>query len=78
MEWRIIEILVVVIGLFLSVGKPVITLNTKLTTLIARLDSFEGDLKRNDAAHVQIQKQMDEDEAHIADHEVRISILERK
>ena len=72
--------LIAIIGLFFTVGKPVIKLNTSLVTLNARLERMETESEkectRNEESHKYMQKEIAENEHAINDHERRIEILE--
>ncbi|TCL47736.1 hypothetical protein [Allofournierella massiliensis] len=81
-EWGVVGVLVVVAGLFLSVGAPVIRLNstiTKLSTLVEAVQSRQDRQERdNTDSHRRLWKHNDEQDATLNDHETRITILERK
>ena len=81
-EWNVVGVLVVVAGLFLSVGAPVIRLNsnlTKLSTLVEAVQSLQYRQERdNTDSHRRLWKHNDEQDAALNDHETRITILERK
>ena len=81
-EWNVVGVLVVVAGLFLSVGAPVIRLNstlTKLSTLVEAVQSRQDRQERdNTNSHRRLWKHNDEQDATLTDHETRITILERK
>ena len=81
-EWNVVGVLVVVDGLFLSVGAPVIRLNstlTKLSTLVEGLQDRQARQERdNTDSHRRLWKHNDGQDAALNDHETRITILERK
>ena len=81
-EWGVVGVLVVVAGLFLSVGAPVIRLNstlTKLSTLVEGLRDRQAQQEQNNSdSHRRIWKHNEEQDAVLNDHETRITILERK
>lgn len=81
-EWNVVGVLLVVAGLFLSVGAPVIRLNstlTKLSTLVEAVQSRQDRQDRdNTDSHRRLWKHNDEQDAALNDHETRITILERK
>ena len=83
-EWGVVGVIIAVVGLFFTVGKPVITLNTsitKLTVTVDRLQKDYDDLKKqahsevndlavkNSDSHRRIHDKLD-------DHEQRITDLE--
>ena len=81
-EWGVVGVLVVVAGLFLSVGAPVIRLNstlTKLSTLVEGLRDRQAQQEQNNTeSHRRLWRHNDEQDATLNDHETRITILERK
>lgn len=81
-EWSVVGVLVVVVGLFLSVGAPVIQLNstiTKLSTLVQSIQDRQARQERdNTDSHLRLWKHNDGQDAVLNDHETRITILERK
>ena len=81
-EWGVVGVLVVLVGLFLSVGAPVIRLNstiTKLSTLVEGLRDRQAQQEQNNSdSHRRIWKHNEEQDAVLNDHETRITILERK
>ena len=88
-EWTVVTVLIALIGLFFTVGKPVISLNKNITMLNmsvernnARLDKQEKAIeKQQQAAHDSHQKLWDHNtrqDMQISDHETRISVLEQK
>lgn len=88
-EWTVVTVLIALVGLFLTVGKPIISLNKNITKLDmsvertnARLDKNERAIeKQQQAAHESHEKlwsHNSEQDSKIADHETRISVLEHK
>lgn len=83
MGWEeVIAILVTLIGLFFTVGKPIIELNKNITTLNVTVKQNSTDIKEQQTkAHEAHQKLWDHNEGQdkqIADHEKRIFVLEQK
>ena len=79
-EWNIVLVLAELIGLFVLVGKPILTLNktiaefnTELKNMKARVDAMECDKHE---AHKELWKHNDEQDKELADHETRIRVLE--
>lgn len=74
-EWTIITVIVTLIGLFVTLGKPIISLNTAITKLQTSMENLIkeiDDLKTsNSRSHEKIFEQLD-------DHETRISVIERQ
>lgn len=87
-EWQVVGVIVTLVGLFMTVGKPLINLNKTITILnlnvehiSERLDEQEKNLvKQQERAHESHQKIWDVSKAHdekLADHETRIRVLEK-
>ena len=83
MGWEgVIGIIVTLVGLFFTIGKPIIELNKNITTLNVsvennnqRLDKQEKDAHES---HTKLWAHNDNQDEKLADHETRISILETK
>lgn len=71
MEWTVVTVIIALVGLFMTVGKPVITLNSSITHLQDAIDELRGDIKV-------LTGRTDSQEERLQDHETRISILEEK
>lgn len=71
MEWTVVTVIIALVGLFMTVGKPVITLNSSITHLQDAIDELRGDIKV-------LTGRTDSQEEKLQDHETRISILEEK
>ena len=79
-EWNIVLVLAELIGLFLLVGKPILTLsktiaeiNTNMENMDKRVDTLECDKHE---AHKELWQHSDAQDERIADHETRIRVLE--
>lgn len=70
MEWTVVTVLIAIVGLFITVGKPVITLNNSITHLQDAIDDLREDIKV-------LTGRTDNQEQRLQDHETRISILEK-
>lgn len=72
-EWTIVTVLIAIIGLFFTVGKPIINLNTTIVKLQATVENLMKEVETfkssNSKSHEKIFCQLD-------DHENRISKLE--
>ena len=70
------------VGLFLTVGKPIIELNKNITTLNVTVKQNSADIKEQQAksheAHQKLWDHNDQQDKQLADHETRISVLENK
>lgn len=69
-EWTVVSALVVLVGLFMTVGKPVIALNSSLTRLQDAIDALREDIKV-------LTGRTNDQEERLQNHETRISILEK-
>lgn len=69
-EWTVVSALVVLVGLFMTVGKPIITLNSSLTRLQDTIDALREDIRV-------LTGRTDDQETRLQNHETRISILEK-
>lgn len=70
MEWTVITVLIALVGLFITVGKPIIILNNSITHLQDAIDNLREDMKV-------LTGRTDDQEIRLNDHETRISILEK-
>lgn len=71
MEWTVVTVIIALVGLFMTVGKPVITLNSSITHLQDAIDDLREDIKV-------LTNRTDNQEERLQDHETRISILEER
>jgi len=79
-EWTVVTVIVTLVGLFAAIIKPLINLNTTLTTLITELKALRNDFKEhtedNSASHRRLRGAVDDLDARIDNHEVRLTIVE--
>lgn len=82
MEWTVVNVVVVLVGLFATVGAPIIKLITSLTKLTGEVthlrESMSDAAKENNASHKKICAHLDDQGEKLQDHETRITVLERK
>lgn len=71
MEWTVVTALVVLVGLFMTIGKPIIDLQKCITKL---QDSVDGLSRRLD----KYEQKTDKQDEILKDHETRITVLESK
>lgn len=71
MEWTVVTVIIALVGLSMTVGKPIITLNGSITHLQDAIDELREDIKV-------LTGRTDSQEEKLQDHETRISILEEK
>ena len=81
MEWNVVSVLVVLVGLFATIGAPIIKLISSITKLTSSVEFLQGSMadltKRNTESHGRMFKQLDEHDETINNHETRITVLER-
>lgn len=70
MEWKVIEVLVVIIGLFFSVGRPIIQHTKQTQNILNELSNHKTSIEDN--AEV-----IDEHEKKLQNHEMRLHDLEQ-
>ncbi len=79
-EWGVVGVLVVLVGLGVTVVKPLLELNASIVKLTARLDQLTGSLSeisdRNAKSHDRLWKHNQEQDGVLDDHERRITVLE--
>ena len=71
MEWTVVTVLVVLVGLIAAVVKPLLTLYTTITRLSAGVDALEKNLKAQNERY-------EESSTRLADHELRLRVMESK
>ena len=87
MEWTVVTVLVAIVGLFFTVGKPIVNLNTSITKLQVTLDNMGRELEEQKKAlaeqersahnsHSRIWAHEEEQDRTLNDHERRLGILE--
>lgn len=81
-EWGVVGVLIALVGFVFTLVKPVVVLNTtitELTQIVKRLQSDVEELTtRNSSAHARLFDRIEKDEKDIANHETRLTILEKK
>lgn len=81
-EWDIVTVIVVLVGLFISVGNPIIKLNTSLTKLndaIRTLQREHEELDHNNTdAHRRIWQHNEQQDRILEDHKIRLHDLDGK
>ena len=87
MEWTVFEVVAAIAALFLSIGVPVIRLNSSITKLTVMLERVEKDVAANRAAleqqraaarasHEKLWRHNEEQDAQLQNHETRLRVLE--
>ena len=81
-EWNIVLVLAELIGLFVLVGKPILTLNKTIAEFNSELRNMKDRVKTLETekrdAHNELWKHCDEQDEKLADHETRIRVLEKE
>lgn len=89
MEWTVVTVLIALVGLFLTVGKPILNLNNNIVKLNMSLDALRERTERHEKdlteqkshsheAHQRLWEHNDQQDEKLNDHEARIGILEGK
>lgn len=81
-QWTVVQTVVVLIGLFITIGAPIIKLNTTITRLNSIVESLDKRFGRFEISNSEGHKRLWEkntkiDEA-VNDHEARIQKIESK
>ena len=81
-EWNIVLVLAELIGLFVLVGKPILTLNKTIAEFNAELKNMGQRVSKledsKSEAHNKLWEHNDQQDEKIADHETRIRVLEKE
>ena len=88
-EWTAVETFAALTALFLSVGVPVIRLNSSITKLTVMLERVEQDVAANRrqldaqraaarASHEKLWRHNEEQDAQLQNHETRLQVLENR
>ena len=89
MEWIVVTVLIALVGLFITIGMPILALNKNITTLNVNVKHINGKLvehdeklkNQQDRAHESHQRLWDkngEQDKILNDHETRLQILEKE
>ena len=81
-EWGVVGVIAALVGLFVTVVKPLLTLNTSIVRLTERMECLSVELSeltiRNTEKHKRIWDRVGEQAELLADHEKRIDHLENE
>ena len=81
-EWTIVTVLGALVALGAAVVKPLISLNTTITTLTVAVDALqknvEGLASRNSESHAQLREAIEKGDGRLDNHEIRIVTMEGK
>lgn len=79
-EWGVVLVISALLGLFVVVAKPVVSLTQAITKLTATVESIKADFDsmslKNTESHRRIWDHNDEQDKQIMDHDRRITRLE--
>lgn len=80
-EWTVFGVIVAVIGLIVTVSKPMINLNTSIVTLTTKLEQmfqmFQETTERNSKEHDKMWTQINAHTKALSEHESHLSKLDR-
>ena len=81
-EWTVVTVLIALVGLFITVGKPILTLNSNVVKLNINVEQNNKELaqQKKDAkeSHQRLWNKNDEQDKQLADHETRLGVLEER
>jgi cell division protein FtsL len=81
-EWTIVTVIVVLVGLFATVGKPILNLIGSITTLNNTVEGLKKEISelntKNSASHQRLWDHNDEQDERLNNHETRIHDLEQR
>lgn len=81
-EWTVVTVIVALVGLFFTIGKPIINLNTNITVLNESIKNIKAQSDKqerdNTEAHRRIWKHNDEQDEQLRAHELRLHDLDGK
>lgn len=88
-EWTVVSVIIALVGLFITIGKPIINLNNTMTALNITVQQNNKKIEEHDKklekqtedahnSHQRLWDKNDEQDKTINDHETRIRVLENK
>ena len=81
MEWTVVTVIVVIVGLIISVATPLVKSTKAMTELTVNVKALNETLEKlevqNKDEHKDFQEQLDEHDDKLADHETRITVIEK-
>lgn len=81
-QYDVVVIVVAMLTTAVTIGAPIIKLNTAITRLIVKLDGLGVDLddleKHNHESHRRLWDHNDEQDEKLADHETRLQVIEKE
>lgn len=80
-EWAVVVVIVTLVGLVASVARPLIKLNTTITTLTSAVNHLQDNLgtltTKNSESHGRIYKTLENHDERLDDHETRLTVIEK-
>lgn len=81
-RYEVVVIVVAMLTTAITIGAPIIKLNTAITRLIVKLDGLGADLddleKHNHESHRRLWEHNGEQDEKLADHETRLKVIENE
>ena len=81
-NWTELSTLLGVMVAVISIVSPILRLNSTVTKLVSIVDKLQTDMaditERNTRSHDRIWQRLETDGVELADHEIRITVLEKK
>lgn len=81
-EWGVVLVISALLGLFVVVAKPVVSLTQAITKLTATVEAIKADFDamsiKNTESHRRIWEHNEEQDKQLSDHDKRITRLEDK
>lgn len=81
-EWTVVGVIIALVGLFFTVGKPIINLNTNIVRLNASLEATQKEQneyeKSNHETHARLWKHNEKQDAMLEEHKLRLHDLDGK
>ena len=81
-EWTVVTALVVLLGLFMTVAKPIVGLNSTIARLSENVERLEGKLTelsdRNSDGHRRLWEESSRQNPRIEAQDTRLTVLEQK
>jgi len=74
-EWTVVTVVIALVGLFVTVAKPIVGLTNNITRLSEIVERLEARLTELSGENSDAHRRMWE---RVEDHETRISVLERE
>ena len=88
-EWTVVSVITSIVGLFIAVGKPIISLNNNIALLNANIKHNSDELAKqkkeleaqrlnSHESHQRLWDKNEEQDKKINEHETRLQVLENK